>query len=77
MTRNEERLNRLILCISREVDFWLLEDTKSKRIQKYGLEAYEIIAKRMTKLRNEIIPVILKIEPERDKTVSASANIES
>jgi hypothetical protein len=59
-------INKLIKAINQEIDYWLLEENKTKREWECGVIVYNKMEKRFTTLRDEIIETILLL-PEVKK----------
>lgn len=47
--------NKLIIAVAKEIDFWLLEKNKDRRIHTYGRPAWCAMQQRMRKLRALIL----------------------
>ena len=68
MTKKDEIINKLVLEIGKEIDYWLLESNRAQRVREHGFDSYERISARMIELRHHLLEVIFLL-PEVEVTL--------
>jgi hypothetical protein len=58
MTKKDEVINKLIVTIGREVDYWLLEANRAARETEYGFTVYKKMVQRYERLRSELLTAV-------------------
>lgn len=60
-TKKDEIINKLILAIGEEVDYWLLESNRTLRTSEYGEITYRKLSGRFEKIRHDLFEAILML----------------
>lgn len=69
MTKKDEIINKLIIEIGTEVDYWLLASNRPARENEYGLVIYAKIAKRIEILRHHLLEAVFLLPEAHVKLV--------